>query len=135
MWAERRSGLRAPASLTAVDHAAVAATEPAQASQHTERYAVTCAKGTMGRGAGRHQALPHMTEMPIRPGKAVMPLEVGKGGLDGLCMTLNQPAFGKREHLVAGHDKMVDDPHVHQAQRRLQGLRQRFIGTRWLGFS
>jgi hypothetical protein len=53
----------------------------------------------------------------------------------GRLMKLDQPKFGKRNDLFTGHDEMVDDPHVHQAQCRLQSLRQQFIGPRGLGFA
>ena len=61
-------------------------------------------------------------------------LRVGHGAVCGRRMALYQPTFRERDHAVPGHDKMVDDPHVHQAQCRLQRLCQHFIGPRRLGF-
>ena len=63
-----------------------------------------------------------------------MPLGVGHGAVCGPRMALNKSTFGERDYLVAGDDEMVDQPHIHQAQRVLQVLCQQLIGPRGLGF-
>ena len=62
-----------------------------------------------------------------------MPLSIGSDAVDRRRMALHQPAFGKRHYRVAGDDEMVDQPHIHQAQRVLQVLCQQLIGPRGLG--
>ena len=65
-------------------------------------------------------------------------------GLAGWASLLNlvanwlgsdQPAFSERNDLISGHDKMVDDLYVDQAQGRLQRLCQQFVGPRGFCFS
>lgn len=40
---------------------------------------------------------------------------------------LEKPALGKRAHLPASHDKMIDELHINQGQSGLEGLRQQLI--------
>jgi len=40
------------------------------------------------------------------------------------CMNSDQSAFRETHDLVAGHDEVVEDPDIHQAQRGLQRLRE-----------
>ncbi len=46
---------------------------------------------------------------------------------------LQQPAFGKRQDGAASDDQVIQHPHVHQRQCRLERLRQHLVGPRWLG--
>lgn len=77
----------------------------------------------------------HKAIVEVRPGASEKYFRIELSTKNGRLMTLDQPKFGKRNDFVAGHDEMVDDPHVHQAQCRLQGLRQQFISPRGLGFA
>ena len=47
--------------------------------------------------------------------------------------TLQQAAFGKAEHLVAGHDEVVEHVHVHQTQCALERLGQVLVGPAGIG--
>ena len=46
-----------------------------------------------------------------------------------------QPTLDEGEGLCAGHDDVIDDPHVHHRQRGREGLGQQLVRTRRLEVS
>jgi hypothetical protein len=50
-------------------------------------------------------------------------------------MTSDQSPFGEADDLVTGDNEVVDDAHVHQAQRGLQRLSQELIRTAGFGLA
>ena len=62
-----------------------------------------------------------------------MLLRVGHGTVAGAWRYI-KPTFRERDHAVAGHDKMVDDPHIHPGSVPISASGQDFIGPRRLSF-
>ena len=61
--------------------------------------------------------LPVHTHLPGSALPCLSPRQARQASLPNLeanCLASDQPTFGERDYLIPGHDKMVNDPYIHE---------------------